>query len=137
MTKFIDCLVRLPNLKTLEILSVGSRAPISKALNRKHARFPSIQELRITHACHRFIRNCPNLESLILTDGFDIHSPHTIRSHGMGLKRVAGVSVFSRHYGQGVRGEFVSKSFDPSNRSKEGYDSDRLGLPGPSGDRHC
>ncbi|KAF9782926.1 hypothetical protein BJ322DRAFT_182478 [Thelephora terrestris] len=42
VTKFVDCLVRLPNLKTLEILSAGSRAPISKALKRKYAVFPSI-----------------------------------------------------------------------------------------------
>ena len=105
MVKFIDCLIRLPNLKTLEILSVSSRAPISKALKWKHAIFPTIRELRITHDCHHFIRNCPNLENLTLTDGFDIYSPDTVRSHGVGLKRIAGVNVFTRHYGEGVGGE--------------------------------
>ena len=104
MTKFVDCLVQLPNLKTLEILSVSSRAPVSKALKQKHARFLSICELRITHACHHFIRNCPNLENLTLTDGLDIHSLYTIHSHSKGLKRIAGVN-FTRHYGQGLHGE--------------------------------
>ena len=94
MTKFIDCLVRLPNLKTLEILSVSSRAPISKALRRKYAIFPSIRILRITHACHHFIRNCPNLEDLTFTTGLDTHAPTTIRSHGKGLRRIAGVDVY-------------------------------------------
>ena len=134
MTKFVDCLVRLPNLKTLEILSVSSRAPISKVLNRKCARFPSIRELRITHACHHFIRNCPNLENLTFTDGFDVHSPASIRSHGGGLKRVAGVDVYSTG---GIYGEFADKSSSLNGRSDEGYHSDCLELPEPSGDRHC
>ena len=136
MTRFIDCLVRLPNLKTLEILGASSRAPISKALKWKHAVFPSIRELRITHECHHFIKNCPNLENLTLTDGFDVHSPDTVRSHGMGLKRVAGVNVFTRHYGQGVYGE--SRQIIQSERPlKRGHDSGCLGLPGRSGDRDC
>ena len=95
MTKFVDCLVRLPNLKTLEVLRVSSRAPISKALKRKHATFPSIRALRITHACHHFIRNCPNVEDLTFTDGLDTHAPDTVRLHGRGLKRVAGVDAYS------------------------------------------
>jgi len=133
MTKFVDCLVRLPNLKTLEILSVSSRAPVSKALKRKYARFPSIRELRITHACHHFIRNCPNLENLTLTNGFDMHSPASIRSHGGGLKRIAGVDIYSV---RGVYGEFANRSSGLNSRSDEGHHSDRLGLPEPSGDRH-
>ncbi|KAF9782909.1 hypothetical protein BJ322DRAFT_180839 [Thelephora terrestris] len=97
VTKLVDCLVRLPNLKTLEILSAGSRAPISKALKRKYAVFPSIRELRITPACHHFVRKCPNLDSLIFTSTMDTHAPSTIRSHGGGLKRLAGVTVYDRN----------------------------------------
>jgi len=82
MSKFVDCLVQLPNLRTLETLNVSSRVPVSKALEWKHARFPSIRELRITHACHHFTRNCPGLENLTLTNGFGMHSPASIRSHG-------------------------------------------------------
>jgi len=124
MVKFIDCLVRLPNLKTLEILNVSSRAPILKALKWQHAIFPTIRELRITHQCHYFIRNCPNLENLTLTDGFDIHSSGTVRSHGMGLKRIGGVNVFTRHYGQGVRGE--SEEIVQSEQPLRGGPSQRL-----------
>lgn len=91
MEKFVNCLVELPNLKTLEILHVSSRAPVSKALRRKYAVFPGIRVLRITNACHHFIRNCPNLEDLTFTAGLDKHASETLRSHGRGLKRIAGV----------------------------------------------
>ena len=136
MTKFVDCLVQLPNLKTLEILSISSRDPISKALKQEHARFPSIRELRITHDCHHFVRNCPNLENLTLTDGFDIFSPYTIRWYGTGLKRIAGVDVSTRHYWNGVYGEFVKDPFSLSNCSEERYHSGCSRLPGPSGNLH-
>jgi len=136
MTKFVDCLLRLPNLKTLEILGVGARAPISKALKRKHTIFPSIRELRITHACHHFIRNCPNLENLIFTNGVDTHSPATVRSHGGGLKRVAGMDYHTSRCGWGICGEFANKSPGLSNHSEEAHHSGCLGLPEPSGDRH-
>jgi len=107
MTKFVNCLVRLPNLKTLEILGAGPRAPISKALKRKYAIFPSIRELRITHASHHFIRNCPNLENLIFASGLDTHTPASVLSHGKGLKRVAGVTVYNW---RGAHGELVNES---------------------------
>ncbi|KAF9643272.1 hypothetical protein BDM02DRAFT_1544475 [Thelephora ganbajun] len=100
MTKFADCLIQLPNLKTLEILKVSSRAPISKALKRrKYAIFLSVRELRITPACHHFVRNCPNLENLTFTGTLDTYAPVTILLHGKGLKRIAGVSIYC---GQGV-----------------------------------
>jgi len=132
MTKFVDCLVLPPNLKSLEILSVSSRGPISKVLKRKHARFPSIPELRITHACHHFIRNCPNLGNLTSMNGLDMHSPASVRSHGGGLKRVAGVDL---NPGWGICGESVNKSSSLNSSSEDGYHSDRLRLPEPSGDR--
>jgi len=110
MTKFVDCLLRLPNLKTLEILRVDSRTPVPKALKRKSAQFPSIRELRITQECHHFIRKCPNLENLTLTDGFDKHSVATVSSHGGGLKRFAGMDVYTNYCGQGIKGELANKS---------------------------
>lgn len=94
MTRFVDCLVRLPNLKTLEILGAGPRAPISKALSRKYAVFPRIRELRITPACHHFIRKCPNLKNLTFTGTMDIHAPSTLESYGKELERVAGVTIY-------------------------------------------
>lgn len=109
MIKFVDCLVRLPNLRTLEILAAGPRLPISKALRRKYATFPSIRELRITPACHHFIRNCPNLESLTFARSLDTHAPATILSHGKGLRRIAGVPV---HRSRGMHGEFFNRSSD-------------------------
>jgi hypothetical protein len=131
VTKLVDCLVRLPNLKTLEILSAGSRAPISKALKRKYAVFPSIRELRITPACHHFVRKCPNLDSLIFTSTMDTHAPSTIRSHGGGLKRLAGVTVYDRnvlHCGS-LKHVVLSNS-----RSEAFYHRGHVGLPEPSRD---
>ena len=99
----MECLVQLPNLKTLEILGAGPRAPISKALESKSAVFPSILELRISPACHYFIKNCPNLENLIFTRSLDMYATSTLMSHGEGLKRIAGLSVYR---GCGMEGEF-------------------------------
>jgi len=97
MIKFLDCLVWLPNLKTLEILSIGLNAYPSRNLRRR-ARFPSIRELRITSLFHRFVRKCPNLESLTLTDGRYTYSPVPIGPYCRKLKRVGGVNI----YGLGI-----------------------------------
>lgn len=121
MTKFVECIVRLPNLKTLEILNVGSRAPISKALRRKHAIFPSVRELRITPACHHFIKKCPNLESVTFVREMDTHAPSTLRTHGKGLRRIAGVTLYCGH---GVPGQFFNRSPHLNNYSAEAYRSD-------------
>lgn len=106
MIKFVDCLVRLPNLRTLEILGAGPRAPISKALKRKYATFPSIRELRITPACHHFIKNCPNLETLTFTRSLDTHAPTTVLSHGQRLRCIRGVPV---QRWRGMHGKFLGR----------------------------
>lgn len=131
VTKFVDCLVRLPNLKTLEILSAGSRAPISKALKRKYAVFPSIRELRITPACHHFVRKCPNLDSLIFTSTMDTHAPSTICLHGGGLKRLAGVTVYDRNV---LHCGFSEQIILSNSRSEACYHSGYVGLPESSRD---
>ena len=110
ITKFVECLVQLSNLKTLEILGAGPRAPISRALKRKYATFPSIRELRIIPACHHFIKNCPNLESLTFTRPLDTHAPATIISHAKGLRRIAGVAVYRW---RGMNGRSLDRSFNP------------------------
>lgn len=115
MERFVGCLVRLPNLKTLDILSANSRAPISKALKRKYVIFPSIRELRIIQACHHFIKNCPRLEDVTFVTGLDVHASDTIRSHGKGLKRIAGVNIYSRG---SLHGELIPKLSSLHNLSK-------------------
>ena len=133
MTKFVDCLVRLSNLKTLEILGAGPRAPISKALKRKYATFPSIRELRITPACHHFIKNCPNLDSLIFTRSLDTHAPATILSHGERLRSITGVPV---HRWRGMHGTFLNRSSSLSGHSEVACNSGWFGLPEPERNRH-
>jgi len=116
MEIFIYCLVRLPNLKTLDILDASPQASISEALRRKNVIFPSIRELRITQACHRFIRSCPKLEDVTFVTGLDAHAGATIRSHGKGLKRIAGVDVYSRG---SLEGALINESSSLDNFSKE------------------
>ena len=41
MDKFIDTLVRLPNLGTLELLNVSDGSPVTTVLERKCAKFPN------------------------------------------------------------------------------------------------
>ncbi|KAF9645681.1 hypothetical protein BDM02DRAFT_3189524 [Thelephora ganbajun] len=93
MKKFIDTLVRLPNLRMLELLSVSHRSPVTTGLKRKCAHFPSIREMTVCSMYPDFIRSCPNLESLTFRRGFVLHSYATISSYGAGLKRVRGVDV--------------------------------------------
>jgi hypothetical protein len=133
ITRFVNCLVRLPNLRTLEILSAGPRTPISKALKRKYATFPSIRELRITPACHHFIKNCPNLDSLTFTRSLDMHAPATVISHGKGLRRIMGVPV---QRWRGMHGKFLNKSPGYNDYSEEAWYSGCFGLPETSGNRN-
>ena len=64
MNKFVDTLARLPNLRTLELLSVSRRGPVTAGLKRKCANFPSIREMAVNVTYPDFIRSCPNLEGL-------------------------------------------------------------------------
>jgi len=103
MTKFVDALVRLPNLKTLELLGVSHRSPVTRGLKRKCAKFPSIREMIVCSTYSDFIRSCPNLESLTFRYGAVQSSSMTLSSYGAELKRVAGVGIYR---GSGVECEF-------------------------------
>jgi len=95
MTKFVDALVQLPNLRKLELLDVTHRSPVTRGLKRKCARFPNIREITIGSKYPDFIRSCPNLESLTFRDGTVGGNDYTALSmYGAELKRVGGVSVF-------------------------------------------
>ena len=94
MTKFVDVLVRLPNLRTLELLDVSHRNPVTRGLKRKCAKFPNIREMTVCSAYPDFIRSCPNLESLTFRCG----SPgdyNALSSYGAELKRVGGLHISS------------------------------------------
>ena len=116
MARFVDCLVRLPNLNTLDILEVSSQGPISKVFKSIHVTLPSIRALRITHECHHLIENCPNLEDLTFATGLvsresayvrSYGALSAVRSHGERLKRLAGLDTSDPLE---VRGELVNKS---------------------------
>jgi len=93
MKKFVETLLRLPNLRTLELMSVSRRGPVTARLKRKNAKFPNIREVVVDYMYPDFIRSCPNIESLTFRSGSGLgsRSSAAIRSYGAGLKRVAGV----------------------------------------------
>jgi len=110
MKKFVDTLVRLPNLRTLELLSVSHRSPITTGLKRKCAQFPTIREMTVCSMYPDFIKSCPNLESLTFRRGFVLYSCTTISSYGAGLKRVGGVDIGRS---LNVECEFQKAPFNP------------------------
>lgn len=103
MTKFVDCLVRLPNLRTLEVFTASHIGPITRGLKRKCAQFTSVRELWISDKTVKFIGSCPNVESIIAPYGLSWDSNQVLCSYtgqGLGkLKRLVGVNKC--HVGQG------------------------------------
>jgi len=94
MTKLVDCLILLPNLRTLEIFNTNEFDHITRGrLERKRARFPSVRELLVDKSLTLFIEKCPNVESITVTRS-RLTGVESLISYGMGLKRlkrVAGV----------------------------------------------
>ena len=102
MEKFIDTLLRLPNLRRLELLSVSHRSPVAAALKRKSTIFPNIREMAFGAMCPNFIKSCPNLESLTFRCVLDHSACRAIKMHGAGLKRITGVdpSTYASRWGK-------------------------------------
>ena len=130
MKQFVNCLVQLPNLNTLEILDVSNCLHISTYLSRRKVTFPRIRVLRIRSTCHLFIEKCPNLEDLTFTNMLNSHALNTIEYDGKALKRVAGVNLSN------VNGGFIDKLSNRNNHLEERYRSGLFGLPKPSRDRN-
>ena len=101
MKKFIDTLVRLPNLRRLELMYVSHRSPVTAQLKRKCAIFPNIRELIVDDIYPDFIKSCPNLESLAFRHRLGECALQSIRLYGAGLKRVTGVFLFTDHHLEG------------------------------------
>jgi len=97
MRKFIDVLVRLPDLRTLELLSSTRTKPIMNALKRKCANFPSIREITVCSVCPDFMKACPNLESVTFRHAFGKTTTDALSLYGAGLKRVKGVLTYNGH----------------------------------------
>ena len=95
MTKFIDCLIRLPNLRTLEVFSTTNLYNVKRGLRRKSAKFPSVRELVINERTAGFIRSCPNVEVITAPSGLSDEGAKILNTHGRrlkNLKRVVGVN---------------------------------------------
>ena len=101
MTKFVDCLVRLPNLRTLDIFSTSSVDRTKQGLKRECPRFPSIRELWIGDMLGTFVGSCPNVESVTAVGGLS-WSTGVLCLHAMELKRLKRVAgVHKLHVLQG------------------------------------
>ena len=131
MTKFVNCLVQLPNLRTLEILSSTHIGPITRALKRKCARFPNIRELGISNNSAKFVGSCPNVEAVTATGGLSLVGAKILSSYGKGLerlKRVVGVEEGCVQLGR-LRCTLVGGT-----RSLTVHCGSCAGPPGPPGD---
>ena len=95
MAVFIDCLIRLPNLRTLEIFDVSHTTAIATALKRKRTQFPSIRELQVSEASAEFIGRCPNVESVTAPDGPSVKA---LCTHGKELKRSRRIVGVQKEY---------------------------------------
>ena len=98
MKKFVDTLVRLPNLRRLELLSVSLKSPVTAGLKRKCAKFPNIREMIVCPKYPAFVKSCPNLESLTFRDGLPQNSKKATDLCDAELKRIVGVDFSLGHY---------------------------------------
>ena len=64
---FVGCLAALPNLHTLEVISMGNHysEPLRKAL--EGIRLPQIMTLILPSMAHHLLRHCPNVDDLTCT----------------------------------------------------------------------
>ena len=88
---FVDCLVRLPNLRSLEVFCPAWHAgSLTKELELECAQLPSIRDLGVSRVSIP-VRGCPNVESITVSRGFftDIEM---LCTYGRRLRRVAGIS---------------------------------------------
>lgn len=103
MANFINCLKRLPNLRTLEVFDTSHMDPITRGLKLKSARFPSVRELVISNRTAKFIWGCPNVETVVAPRGLHFEGSKILGSHGKELKnlrRVVGVGEGSVGVGE-------------------------------------
>lgn len=95
MTKFVDCLIQLVNLKTLEVFSADSGEFITRGLEQPSALFPGICELGISDSTAQFVGNCPNVETITALNQLSLESATILSSRGRELKkleRVVGIA---------------------------------------------
>lgn len=88
MTKFVDCLIQLPNLRTLEVFGTSDVEAMTKGLKRKSARFPGIRELGISDSTANLIGNCPNVETITALPRLSMEGATVLSSRGGELKKL-------------------------------------------------
>jgi len=88
MTKFIDCLIQLPNLRTLEVFDTSDFDPVIRGLKQVSARFPGIRELGINDNTAVFAGNCPNVETITALFRLSWRGATILGLHGGKLKKL-------------------------------------------------
>lgn len=111
ITKFFDCLVLLPNLKTLDIFSTNYHG-VFLGLNRKSTKFHSIRELRIDEPTAELVWECPNVESVTIRGTLSSGCAALLEPRGKELKklkRIVGVHNSEVERGK-PKGTFSSRA---------------------------
>jgi len=114
MSIFVDCLVRLPNLITLDVFNTGEISHVARGLERTCARFPNIRELWVHSLSVVFVGSCPNVES-VTTTGVYPPNVELLCAHGKKLKRLKRVAGVPKEYVQQgeIRSTFCSGTYSP------------------------
>jgi len=129
MTIFVDCLVRLPNLRTLDVFSTNRIGLVTKGLQRECAKFPSIRGLWASSVPVLF-KNCPNVESATASGGL-FPDVEVLCVYGKRVRRFAGV-----HKHDVWRGELRDTSLSEAPIHQRHRGGSRKGLSGSPGNLH-
>ena len=94
---FVDCLVQLPNLRTLEILSANRVSLAVTALEWKCAQLPSICELWVNGVSVPLVESFPSVESVMISS-LDPQYTRLLCLFRNGLKRLKCVAGIPPQY---------------------------------------
>ena len=106
-TKFFDCLVLLPGLRTLEVFNTSDFGLPLKRLRRRFTQFPSIRELGIDKTTMELVLRCPNVESVTVRGTFFSTGAPLLGSYGNGLKKLKRIVVDKTVVKQGKLGDIL------------------------------
>ena len=108
MTKFVDCLVRLPNLRTLDVFDTSRSDLVARGLEQKCVRFPGVRELWVSNNTVKFAGSCPNVKSIIAPHGLGWHYTEILSSYRKTLGKLESLMGADNFLGE-LRDTFLSE----------------------------
>ena len=109
MTKFFDCLVLLPSLRTLEVFNTSHVGLPLRSLRKRSTRFPGIRELGIDRTTMELVLRCLNVESVTVRGRLTSRGATLLGSYGNGLKELKRIVVDKTAVTQGKLGDILVK----------------------------